>query len=326
MRLLRLHHGLAAGHFPLRSITHFPRYFSSSRVNNELTPFTRRLFKYPSPPSPPSQQHNDLTTFLSYAEHESLPVTSTVYIGTHYEYTVRQTLRRYALDLDRIGGRDDAGIDLVGTWHVPEREWGCPLRVLVQCKSLKTKLGPNIVRELEGTFNQAPVGWRTPETIGILVSPREATKGVRFALARSAYPLFWLMIERDGTLKQALWNARAVELGLRPLTLRTRFIPSTGDAGELSQEVMLTWEGCGISSLDEVEHRLNEYAEEFVASWGLSLTEPQKMELLDVAERILPPDSSAWRFRGGISDADRARVLQALQERLQQQPASDSTP
>ncbi|KAJ5129759.1 uncharacterized protein N7515_005798 [Penicillium bovifimosum] len=322
MCLLRLHHGLAA-RYSFKSRAHFHRYFSSSRVYNELTPFTRRLFKLPSPPSPPSQQHNDLTTFLSYAEHESLPVTSTVHVGTHYEYTVLQTLRRYALNLNRIGGRDDAGIDLVGTWHLPERERERALRVLVQCKSLKAKLGPNIVRELEGTFNQAPVGWRTDQTVGVLVSPREATKGVRDALARSAYPLFWMLIERDGTLKQALWNARAEELGLGPLRVETRYTTSTEDAesGSVSKEVVLTWDGSDIPDMDQVEQSLTEFAEKWVASWGLDLTEPQKGELLDAAERVLPHDISAQLVESAIPDADRTRVLQALQERLQQQPA-----
>jgi hypothetical protein len=324
MRLLRLHHGLAAG-YSLSFRSNLYRCFSSSRVYNELTPFTRRLFKLPSPPCPPSQQHNDLTTFLSYAEHGSLPVTSTVHVGTHYEYTVLQTLRRYALNLDRIGGRDDAGIDLVGTWHLPERERERALRVLVQCKSLKAKLGPNIVRELEGTFNQAPVGWRTDQTVGVLVSPREATKGVRDALARSTYPLFWMMIERDGTLKQALWNARAGELGIGPLGVETRYITPTEDAetSSVTKEVVLTWDGCDIPDMDRVEQGLTEFAEQWVASWGVDLTEPQKGELLDAAERLLPRELSAQMVESAIPDADRTRVLHALQERLQQQPASE---
>ncbi|CAI7667490.1 unnamed protein product [Penicillium palitans] len=305
MRLLRLHHGLAAGYFPLRLRTNNCRCFSSSQVHHELTPFTRRLFKLPSAPSPPSQHHNDLTTFLSYAEHISLPETSTVHVGTHYEYTVLQTLRRYALSLDRIGGRDDAGIDLVGTWHLPERERERALRVLVQCKSLKTKLGPNVVRELEGTFRQAPVGWRTAETVGVLVSPREATKGVRDTLARSAYPLFWMMIERDGTLKQALWNARAEELGVGPLGVETRY-GTTADAESGS-----------------VEQNLIEFAEQWVASWGVNLSEIQKGELLDTAERVLPHDVSSRLLDRTISDADRKKVMQALQERLQ--PSERST-
>ncbi|KAJ6139008.1 hypothetical protein N7471_005494 [Penicillium samsonianum] len=324
MRLLRLHHGLAAGYSPLRLGQNSCRCFSSSQVHHGLTPFTRRLFKLPSAPSPPSQHHNNLTTFLSYAEHISLPVTSTVHVGTHYEYTVLKTLRRYALSLDRIGGRDDAGIDLVGTWHLPGRERERALRVLVQCKSLKTKLGPNVVRELEGTFRQAPVGWRTGETVGVLVSPREATKGVRDTLSRSTYPLFWMMIERDGSLKQALWNARAEELGIAPLGVETRYgTTEDPESGSVTKEMLLTWDGCDIPNMDRVEQNLTEFAEQWVASWGMNLSEIQKGELLDAAERVLPHDISAQLLDRTISDADRKKVIQALQERLQQQPASE---
>ncbi|KXG48351.1 Protein of unknown function DUF2034 [Penicillium griseofulvum] len=324
MRLLRLRHGLAAGYSHLRLKSNTYRCFSSSQVHHELTPFTRRLFKLPSAPSPPSQHHNDLTTFLSYAKHSSLPETSSVHVGTHYEYTVLRTLRRYALSLDRIGGRDDAGIDLVGTWHLPERERERALRVLVQCKSLKVKVGPNVVRELEGTFRQAPVGWRTSETVGVLVSPREATKGVRHTLARSAYPLFWMMIERDGTLKQALWNARAEELGIGPLGVETRY-GTTEDArsGSVAKEMLLTWDGCDIPDMDQVEQKLIEFAEQWVASWGMDLSEIQKGELLDAVERVLPHDTSTRLLDRSISEAERKKVVQALQERLEQQPVSE---
>jgi hypothetical protein len=48
-----------------------------------------------------------------------LPTTSTVYIGTHYEYTVHAALARLGMRLTRVGGRADAGIDLLGQWLVP---------------------------------------------------------------------------------------------------------------------------------------------------------------------------------------------------------------
>jgi hypothetical protein len=321
MRLLYLRHGLAAEYFPLRSKNN-SRYFSTSHVYQELTPFTRRLFKLPSAPSPPSQLHNDLTTFLSYADHISLPATSTVHVGTHYEYTVLQTLRHYALSLNRIGGRDDAGIDLVGTWHLPEREREHALRVLVQCKSLKAKVGPNIVRELEGTFRQAPVGWRTGQTVGILVSPREATKGVRDALARSAFPLFWMMIERDGTLRQALWNARAEELGIGPLGVENRYGATDGESGEVTKQVALTWDGCDIPDMDQVEHGLIEFEEQWVASWGVDSSQIDRGQLLDTAERVLPHDISSQLPHVSLSEEDRTKVIQALQG-YQQQAASE---
>ncbi|KAJ5679187.1 hypothetical protein N7462_007431 [Penicillium macrosclerotiorum] len=295
------------------------RCFSSSRCHHDLTLFTRRLFKLPSAPAPPSQNHNSLSTFLSYAERVSLPSTSTVYVGTHYEYTVLQSLRRYALALHRIGGRDDAGIDLVGTWHLPERQRERALRVLVQCKALKNKLGPNLVRELEGTFRQAPVGWRTGQTVGMLVSPREATKGVRDALARSRYPLFWMMVERDGTLKQALWNARAQELGLDLLGVETRYEAATvsadNESESLSKEVALTWDGSDIPDMSQVEQILLRAEEEWAASWKVDLPATEKGSLLDAIEKTFHNGQPEQASDGAMSEAHRTRVLQALRER-----------
>ncbi|KAJ5380495.1 uncharacterized protein N7496_002923 [Penicillium cataractarum] len=320
MRRLHLHHGLAARDLSTKSIRSARpcrRCFSRSRTDHDLTPFTRRIFKLPSAPSPPSQQHDDLTSFLSYAERISLPQTSTVYVGTHYEYTVLQSLRHYALALHRIGGRDDAGIDLVGTWHLPERERERALRVLVQCKALKTKLGPNLVRELEGAIRQAPVGWRTGQTAGVLVSPREATKGVRDALARSSYPLFWMMVELDGTLKQALWNARAEELGLGPLGVETRYGAGAVDAesGSVRKEVALTWDGGDIPDMDLVEQSLLRHEDQWVKSWGVDWSKVDKEALLDVVERIFPDGQPEPQPDGSLSAVDQSKVLAALREK-----------
>lgn len=320
MRHLLPQNGLATGQWskPNHSIITF-RGFSNSRAQNDISPFTRRLYKLPSAP-PPSSQHHNLATFLSYAERISLPKASTVYVGTHYEYTVLKSLRRYALALHRVGGRDDAGIDLVGTWHLPERERERAVRVLVQCKALKTKLGPNLVRELEGALRQAPVGWRTGQTAGVLVSPREATKGVRDTLARSSYPLFWLMVERDGSLKQALWNSRAEELGLDPLGVETRYGPakmeveSESEAGSISKQVALTWDGCDIPDQDQVESDLACSEQQWVASWGLDLPESGKDALLDIVEKIFPDGHPSLGADGKVAEEHRVRVIQALAE------------
>ena len=318
MRLLHLHHGLAGRVLPSRntcSIT-ITRTFSNSPVPYDISLFARRLFKLPSAPSPPSNNHNSLTTFLSYAKSIGLPTTSTVYVGTHYEYTVLQSLRRYALALHRIGGRDDAGVDLVGTWHLPGRERERAIRVLVQCKALKSKLGPNIVRELEGTFRQAPVGWRTGQTVGVLVSPREATKGVRDAMARSSYHIFWMMIERDGTLKQALWNARAEELELSPLGVETRYGSPSSDSksGALAKEITLTWDGCDIPNMDTVELDLARSEEQWVASWGADLADVDKGALLDTVERLFPDGYYDTKPDETVSENHRKQVVAALRE------------
>jgi len=313
---LRPRHGLATRLSILQysKPINLHRSFSSSRTSNDLTAFTRRLFKLPSTPPTPTQNHNNLSTFLSYAEHISLPKASTVYVGVHYEYTVLQSLRRSALSLQRIGGRDDAGIDLVGTWHLPERERERAIRVLVQCKALKSKLGPNLVRELEGTFRQAPVGWRTDQTVGMLVSPREATKGVRDALARSSYPLFWMMVERDGTLRQALWNARVEELGLGPLAVEMRYGKVESQSGALTKEAALTWDGCDIPNMDQVERNLLRFEDQWVASWGAKLADVDKDVLLDAVEKSFPDGHPEPGPDGIVSELHQTKVLHELQK------------
>ncbi|KAL2000966.1 hypothetical protein VTN02DRAFT_2412 [Thermoascus thermophilus] len=289
----------------------FRRGFSQSPAVFQLSPFTRRLFKLPVPPPPASQAHDDLPSYLAYAKRTQLPTTSTTYVGTHYEYTVLQSLRRFAFTLHRVGGRDDAGIDLVGTWHLPGRE--SALRVIVQCKALKAKLGPNLVRELEGTFRNSPVGWRTDDKLGILVSPREATKGVRGAIARSGYPLLWMMMEPAGVVRQALWNARAEEqLGLVPLGVETRY----GGGGETSQsmrpELVLTWNGEELPDMDQVEEQMAELEAKWLASWNAQdLSETGKAELLDLLEATFPELAQCGGPLRGMEGA---------------QEASDSTP
>lgn len=285
----------------------FSRSFSSGRASLVASPFAHRLFNLPNPPPAPSQNHHDLSSFFSYAEQSSLTTNSTTFVGTKYEYTVQASLRRWALDLGRIGGRDDAGIDLVGTWHIPGRELA-PFRVIVQCKALKTKLGPNIVRELEGAFRHSPVGWRTTDKIAMLVSPREATKGVRDTLMRSTYPLFWMMMGSDGSLKQVLWNSRVDELGLAPLGVETRYLPnaSVGDGDDSCRrrpDVALTWDGREIPDMDYVDQLILQKENEWLSRWGCQdLTEIEKLEFLATLQNSYPEFTQAAIYGGEIED------------------------
>lgn len=207
--------------------------------------------------------HHDLPTFLAHATRSGLSPTSTTYIGTYYEYAVQHTLRRFAFNLQRTGGRGDAGIDLTGTWHLPPALAPVPPRVLVQCKALKTKLGPNLIRELEGAFVGAPVGMRGKGVVGVLVSPREATKGVREAMGRSRWPMAWVMLEvlqRDGgdgagmgKVRQVLWNKAAAEVGLEGLDVTTRYDKAVDREREVGKECALMWQGKPVPGLDERE-------------------------------------------------------------------------
>ncbi|PYH87378.1 hypothetical protein BO71DRAFT_472827 [Aspergillus ellipticus CBS 707.79] len=266
-----------------------------------MTPLTRRLFKLPPLPPPISTTHHSLPSFLAHAARTALPPTTTTYIGTHYEYTIQSALRRNALLLHRTGGRSDAGTDLLGTWHLPAHEH--PLRVLVQCKALKNKLGPNLVRELEGTFARAPVGWRGGGVVGLLVSTREATRGVREALARSAFPVVWLMVEAGGVVRQALWNGRVEELGVQGLGVEVVYPSYTSDEGEGGEEgsehggVRLTWEGRELPCMDQVEGDMLRAQERWFALWGVG--EDRWEEVVGVVERLFPEEKPLLFARDG---------------------------
>ena len=209
------------------------RFNTSSSSSSSSTTITT-----PNPPKPSTPNHHDLPSFLNYANRIGLSPTSTTYVGTYYEYTVQNALRRLGFSLTRIGGRDDSGVDLLGTWHLPSNPH--PLRVIVQCKALKGKLGPNLVRELEGAFIGAPVGWRGAGVLAILVSPKSATKGVREAMGRCRWAMGWIMLEGGaftcgkGRVRQVLWNRAAAEVGLEGVEVTMKYggMKGEGAGGE----------------------------------------------------------------------------------------------
>lgn len=206
--------------------------------------FTSGKLHYPEAPS--KNQHHDLASYVAYAARTGLDVHSNVYVGTHYEYTIAAALGRLGFSLRRIGGQSDKGIDLLGTWSVPSTPAHLPLRVLLQCKAYANtkkagKVGPQFVRELEGAYVGAPSGWRGSGVVGLLVTQRPATKGVRDALARSRWPLGYVSCSQDGTLEQMLWNHRAEEEGLEGMGVTASL--SDVDRHGATQRLVLTWKG-----------------------------------------------------------------------------------
>ncbi|KAL8778480.1 MAG: hypothetical protein Q9213_007403 [Squamulea squamosa] len=188
--------------------------------------------------------HNSLQTFLAHAKSTNLCPMSTVYVGTYYEYLCLSTLRRLFFTLTRTGGRSDHGIDLLGHWTIPSLPF--PLRILVQCKALKAKTSPEAVRELEGIFAGAPAGWKGENVVGVLCAKKEATKGVREAVRRSAAPIMWVMVEdlgqAKGRVRQILWNQKVSELGAEGVGVGLRYLP-VKQGKEIEKEVVLTWKG-----------------------------------------------------------------------------------
>ncbi|KAF2199425.1 hypothetical protein GQ43DRAFT_353031, partial [Delitschia confertaspora ATCC 74209] len=198
--------------------------------------------------TPGSVHHNSLPTFLKYAKRVNLASTRTVYVGTHYEYTVALSLLHLGFSLIRTGRRADRGIDLIGHWMLPPLPE--PLRIIVQCKARSSGLSPKHVRELEGAFQGTPAEWRRKDVLGLLVTTHKATKGVLMALGANRWPMAFLKVSRTGVVEQFIWNRSASERGLE------------GDTTGTKKDVQLTWMGQPIfpdrSELDDETLKLGE--------------------------------------------------------------------
>lgn len=234
-------------------------------VHRALPPLTRSLRTKSTPTTSKSTskstplvqsgstQHHDLTSFLKYAESNDLSKTSTVYVGTLYEYTAIESLKRFGFDLTRTGKASDLGIDLLGHWSVPSLP--VPLRTLVQCKARSKKLHPENVRELEGAFSGAPAGWRGEGVLGFLVAAESATKGMRDALVRSKWPLGFMQVNRNGVVEQFLWNHSAAERGLEGMGVTAKYSLANSARKKAAggNEVVLTYNGWALTrgALDE---------------------------------------------------------------------------
>lgn len=209
---------------------------STPAPDPDPTPSAFPNLEYPTSKSP---NHHSLPSFLQHASRTNLDPSSTVYIGTHFEYTVLSALAPYGFSLRRIGGASDAGIDLLGTWSPPSTPSPPTFRVILQCK-VTASPRPSLIRELEGAFIGAPAGWKTGGVLGFLVADRKATKGIREALGRSRWPMGFIYCSRGGVVEQMMWNLKAAEQGLEGFEVARRH----GPGGET--RVALTFRGEGL--------------------------------------------------------------------------------
>lgn len=121
---------------------------------------------------------------------------------------MKETLKSFGMSLERTGGSGDKGVDLRGTWTIPNlpSEQSQKPRVydaLVQCKC--TKIGPAAIRELDGTASS-----KSPETVGILAAPKHCSPGIQKHMAMSLRPLMYLCLKKKkGVVEQIIWNTPA---------------------------------------------------------------------------------------------------------------------
>lgn len=200
-------------------------------------------------------KHHDLPTFLDHADSIALSPTSTVHVGTSYEYLCAETLLRLGFrDLMRTGGRSDRGIDLLGHWTLPfSSSTHKTVPVIVQCKATTRKPGPDMIRELEGAVAGSPEGWRHGTTVAVLCAKREATDGVRQAIKRSGRGIVWVMVQdlqdekgavmgegSRGRVKQVLWNQHVGDFVGERVGAGLKYVMGKG---AIVKEVYLTLDG-----------------------------------------------------------------------------------
>jgi len=125
------------------------------------------------------------------------------------------------------------------------------MKCIVQCKNLKAKAGPNLIRELEGAFVGAPLDWRGEDVIGVLCAGKEATKGVKEAMRNARRGLMWCHIEEAaeglGRVRQLFWNEKVSAQGANSVEVGVRYLPGAGTrnggGGVVETEVVLTEDG-----------------------------------------------------------------------------------
>lgn len=146
---------------------------------------------------------------------------SSTYLGTRYEYLTQSHLSALGFDLIVVGGRGDSGVDLLGTWTLPDRttlpdstlppQDAAPtqrtLKVLVQCKRLASNRTPtpSLIRELEGAISNTalsvsgilPASFRQGQVLGVMVCTRPATEGILKAMRSSRKGLVWICLAED---------------------------------------------------------------------------------------------------------------------------------
>lgn len=151
-------------------------------------------------------------------------------IGRAFELATLKFLSRAPFELQglvRVGGAYDNGVDLRGWWppSSPETKgqggprWG----VVVQCKAERSRIGPGVVRELEGVVGSQASRTTTRSsqtTIGILVSlngfSEEATRRAEASLVPLALVHLAKIQDRDEHKCITSFHNRAMRNKLLP--------------------------------------------------------------------------------------------------------------
>lgn len=186
--------------------------------------------------------HYDLASYERWVQQGNKSRTSPTYIGDKYEYQIKDFLEPYGFKLNKRGGAGDQGIDLIGTWYVPDAPW--ELKVIIQCKAGKTQSRPDHVRALIGAYHSGPATHRGNHSMAFLASTCKAGPGTIDVLTSSKSPMGYLWIDTEGRMNQCILNQAAISAGLGGLSTREVYVPTSRDyaIARVHRAVVFTWD------------------------------------------------------------------------------------
>lgn len=193
---------------------------------------------------------------------ESRNKATTLMVGASFEFRSLKLLQdNFSMALDCVSGPGDGGVDLIGWWWLP-RLRGPPepsrtvtqdvsdgedspqmrsrIRMLVQCKAERMKIGPNYVREMEGVLLRLlhssstlscltegtppnngsnllrapdPLRRRPIPAVAMIVSQSRFTKGAVMRAMSSPVPFILLYLPLEGGMVKGAEEGEEVDKG-----------------------------------------------------------------------------------------------------------------
>lgn len=121
-------------------------------------------------------------------------------MGTAYELHAQAALCNIGIKTEVRGCTGDGGVDLRGTWYLGKgkdatREMESrALNVIGQCKRMNKPLTPNIIRELEGTFQHCAAAQSGKEHVALMISRTGASKQTLERIRTSQVPITFIRL------------------------------------------------------------------------------------------------------------------------------------
>lgn len=111
--------------------------------------------------------------------------------GKEFEKVCQRVMGEIGMQLCRVGGRGDKGVDLEGKWCISDTHH---INVIVQCKKLSANCPPNYIRELEGTLSTKMSMFGSNRLLAILASSRAPGEAAINAIKDSRLPMAYFQI------------------------------------------------------------------------------------------------------------------------------------